>query len=533
MVSNGLDWPPEWHKFATNDTNTAQNPTGEYGTVSCPEYRKKIFQRHFQLAEYLSLDYLRHAEEKNYVEANKRLYQFDAQLNFGNHSLSDTVESLKEYCTGLAHHFTLVSADRGPDKVWPHCLEILNEHRLDPPSTDNRGAAIARLCDAQWWFKCAERKRIQVLDGIARDMGIVQSHRHTYASDLAVHRRHHQTIGHRRYLESHILINDSGEEFSLWEIQQRSISNPVVRRAELMVRIKGFEMVADVAGHIGEFYTISAPGCMHASRKSGQRNQHFIGSTPSEIQRYLNHTWALIRAELHRQDIRPYGFRVVEPHHDGTPHWHFLLFMESDVKDKVRAIFRKYSLLEYPDEKGASKHRFKAIGIDPSKGSAAGYIAKYVAKNIDGEHLDKSLEGYDAKQAATRIRAWAGTWGIRQFQQIGGPSVTVWRELRRLKEENGSTDVEGARSAADASDWAAFCVAMGGISLPRSQRPIQPLYLSPLITDSTTGEITDERRTRYGDLAAPRLIGIQFDRGEIRTRNHHWTLKSARPPPDG
>ncbi|MDN3519113.1 replication endonuclease [Aquisalimonas lutea] len=36
-----------------------------------------------------------------------------------------------------------------------------------------------------------------------------------------------------------------------------------------------------------------------------------------------------------------------------------------------------------PDEPGASRHRFQVERIDPQRGTATGYVAKYVAKGID------------------------------------------------------------------------------------------------------------------------------------------------------
>lgn len=147
--------------------------------------------------------------------------------------------------------------------------------------------------------------------------------------------------------------------------------------------------------------------------------------------------------QLDRQGIAYYGIRVAEPHHDGTPHWHLLVFVQpgEPLRQLVHTL-RHYAFKAAPNEPGTHKHRFKTEIIDPSNGTATGYVAKYIAKNVDGAHvgivLTRGSEGEwlqsDDTPAtlAERVRAWASTWGIRQFQLFGQPSVTVWRELRRL-----------------------------------------------------------------------------------------------------
>ena len=54
-------------------------------------------------------------------------------------------------------------------------------------------------------------------------------------------------------------------------------------------------------------------------------------------------------------------------------------------------------------------HRFTYKPIDKTKGSAIGYIAKYISKKNDGYSIDLDEKGLDAKLSAERVIAWAST----------------------------------------------------------------------------------------------------------------------------
>ncbi|WP_139154981.1 replication endonuclease, partial [Enterobacter cloacae] len=163
------------------------------------------------------------------------------------------------------------------------------------------------------------------------------------------------------------------------------------RRCELMVRMRGFEDIANEQGLAGEFYTITAPSRYHAVHSKGGFVSQWNGLSPRDTQRYLCNVWAKARAAISRAGIHVFGFRVVEPHHDGTPHWHMLLFMQPHDVEAVRDILCYHARITDSEElqtPNALKARFHVEPIDPAKGSATGYIAKYISKNIDGFALD-------------------------------------------------------------------------------------------------------------------------------------------------
>lgn len=361
--------------------------------------------------------------------------------------------------------------------------------------------AAARIESPSWWLRRLRKIHDQWREHLMIAAGYVHKKAAPYCSDPALKEWVAQKRANREFLNAMELEDQhTGERSSLAEKVDGSIANPAIRRAELMVRMRGFEDLAKAQGLIGDFYTLTAPSKYHAMQVSGKRNNKYQSANPRETQRYLCNVWSKVRSAWARKGIRAFGFRVTEPHHDATPHWHLLLFFQPDRIEQARAIFREYALEMDGDEKGAEEARFKVVPIDEQFGSATGYIAKYISKNIDGYALDGEKDdetGEELKDVAKRVNAWSSRWRIRQFQPIGGAPVTVYRELRRLRDRELvlHPEISPVHQAADAGDWAGYVAAQGGPLVQRKDLRVRLNY-----------EIT-ENGNDYGDDVS-RISGV-------------------------
>lgn len=335
---------------------------------------------------------------------------------------------------------------------------MAKRHHVELPAKDGFTQRVNRMGDPAWWRR-ALRKRLRTVEHHAIQRGAVHRHASPYVSAKTLRRFDADRRRLAALLASLEALNtDTGEVIPLDDVIAASQANPANRRAALMVRIKGIEARARGKGHEALFLTITAPSRMHVRHHTGQANGDHDGSSPRQVQTYLHGVWRRAMRSMQREGLHAYGMRTVEPHHDGCPHWHVLMFAPADQAGAILRTLRAHALADSPDEPGAAEHRFKVERIDPAKGSALAYVAKYVSKSIDGEGLDGDTESdTSGADTARRVVAWARRWGIRQFQFFGLPPITPMRELYRHDGEGfGSPALSEAHQACKANDHAAY-----------------------------------------------------------------------------
>ncbi|EGR2769751.1 replication endonuclease [Vibrio parahaemolyticus] len=311
---------------------------------------------------------------------------------------------------------------------------------------------ISKLISEKWWCGRLNKIRKIMREHLAIAMGQVSSKASPYASwDCVREHQEQQTANYEYIKQCQLLDEETGEEADLWDMVKKSVANPAIRRHELMVRCRGCEDIGNELGLQGLFLTLTTPAKYHNSYKKGGFIGHWNGASPRDAQTYLNNVWQRIRAKLGRKEIRWFGVRVAEPHHDGTPHWHLLIWVKPEDKELVTEIFVDYATKEDKhelfDKQGKFDHSARCdVGeIDPELGTATGYIAKYISKNIDGFAMDDEVSdetGKSVKDMAKNVSAWKSRWNIRQFQFFGGAPVTTYRELRRFANQNKKAFME-------------------------------------------------------------------------------------------
>lgn len=440
---------------------------------------------------------------------------------------------------------SIVSATRYKSAEQQKALMVLCESAgvEFPESRWGYGPSIKRLCDPHWWTRriyTNERRAWelkQIAGGLINRDGELFGGGQLYCSDQAVMQWRAMRARNAEFLQGMFVFNDDAYIATLAEVSAKSLANPAVRRSEMMARLRGMEEYAQELGHGATFMTITCPSKYHAN------SSRYAGASPKQAQAYLCAMWARVRAKLDRMGVNYYGFRVAEPHNDGCPHWHLIVFADRLDLWKVEKVTRDYARAEDGAElksRAARLARFhherikmRRPGSD-FKGGAVAYIAKYISKNIDGRREDGESMGAtldrdgnkvasDAIVTAERVLAWSSLWGIRQFQQFGGERVGPYRELRRVHSIiTGSAFLEAARMGADLGE---FCQYMKHASKVAGLGTVKKSDTFEAVAAGDDKKAL-ESLNKYAEPVF-RVVGVEGDGVEIITRRDDWRVLPA------
>ncbi len=176
---------------------------------------------------------------------------------------------------------------------------------------------------------------------------------------------------------SYVKNKSTGQSIPLQDCIISSNHNTPRYYAEIQNRIDTLQREAESHNLTPVFLTITLPSEFHPmkqDRKTKQlvKNPKYTGIDPNEANKVLTKMWAKLRHDRSLKELskneRMY-YRVNEPHKDGTPHAHFLLFIPSDRIERVEKAFRRLYF--------SKSNKFVKDIIN-----AKAYVMKYINKTL-------------------------------------------------------------------------------------------------------------------------------------------------------
>ncbi|MEY4429166.1 MAG: hypothetical protein RLZZ182_1855, partial [Pseudomonadota bacterium] len=318
-----------------------------------------------------------------------------------------------------------------------HGARLCAFHSVDyPESKYGRHCEVARLKDVSWWGRKLRVADWRKFEQNKLNLGEI---RHFVSNDIARARTWHREALAELLANLYAMRDDGTVIMTLADLAASSTSNPANRRAEMIVRAKGLARWRAAQGFTWTFATLTAPSKYHRMRTRDdqlEKNPKWDaagGFTPQDTQEYLNGVWERFRSQLDRAGIEWSAFRTVEPHADGTPHWHICIMTRPEDRPRVKLALWNHAMKEDRSEDGAVEHRCTFKDYDPANGEivdmadrCVAYLIAYVSKNIDGMKTVRgdaqvADDAYDvsegkridlgpAVESARRVEAWATLW---------------------------------------------------------------------------------------------------------------------------
>lgn len=283
---------------------------------------ERVNQRH-EMNTDASLLFL--AERDHYARLpgmnDKELKKFAARISS---QLFMMYEELSDAWVDAHGEKESLFTDEAQDHLYGHVAGAARAFNISPlywkkyrkgqMTTRQAYSAIARLFNDEWWTHQLKGQRMRWHEALLIAVGEVNKDRSPYASKHAIRDVRARRQANLEFLKSCDLENrETGERIDLISKVMGSISNPEIRRMELMNTIAGIERYAAAEGDVGMFITLTAPSKYHPTRqvrkgesKTVQLNHGWNDEAfnPKDAQRYLCRIWSLMRTAFKDNDLQ-------------------------------------------------------------------------------------------------------------------------------------------------------------------------------------------------------------------------------------
>ncbi|EBG7332992.1 replication endonuclease [Salmonella enterica] len=489
------------------------------------------------------------ASDNAYGAVRSMTFRFNALVDGDESDAALLAQDLAEFLCDEVEHLNRTLRDESASELlgvlYSMVAGIAEHFKADPPewsrftgkklTLEQLKIAISKMLSVRFWSRHFRTFTRRWREHLYIAVGDVRRQRSVICSPQWVqHWLASRKRGREIMAETDLEDEETGETLPLLSAVDASVSNNEKRRAEMLTRVKGLEELAALdhmsqdSDYVALFFTWTAPQQYHAWLETGRRNRKWNGASPRETQRYFTRTFKNFSTALTRRDIHIFGMHVTESHHDGTPHWHGILFVRREQEATLRDVFEGYANAEncsaHRPGKPPEQSQLMIKPVDKRMGSLTAYITKHICRNLEGcapGGRDKET-GRPWTELARHSAAWASLWGIKQFQFTGGPPVSVWRELRKLSDQKQADSVSPVfgelHHAAGAGDWAEYTRLQGGLPAARKNLTMRTWYQAASEPDEC-GQYTAIIKGVYlpGTGKAP-----------VATRTRKWKVKTPR-----
>ena len=357
-------------------------------------------------------------------------------------------------------------------------------------------AVLGRLTDEVWWKRRLLKKVRRLQEYAAQLFGLVQRGRVEYVSEKTLQDHQDNLEAAEQWIDNTLLWKYDPVKKDYVRLTMRELVDARQRGwfAEQHARVNGVAKTAQTLGLIPYLVTITLASRWHPSSQKYEEN------TTEEAARWQQKQWARLRAAAKEAGVQMLGLKVPEPHRDGCPHWHLVVW--TDDQPRAEELFANYFLeADNPGELGAAEHRVTWEKARSHTG-AISYALKYILKYV------KDQTGPVTRERLA-VGAWRSLYHLRKLDwfacNVIQPKIGAWREARKVK--HAPVGMQAAVTAARAGDWHAFTQAW----------LVNPLSLR-----------TELVPTKYLGEYRERTVGIKDEFGnQVTTRGEPWKLGSA------